>query len=175
MIFDNLLKKKKKEIRKALFGESVLSYLLLVSGQKSPELLEELGAERSFTNYLIYLQYHLFLAEKILEQRYSAVDINIIVSATINGLIASMDNIPENKKTEVKSMLREMYREVREYANEICGDIGSERGLKNLADAFIEDCGASKGLLSNMLVFGHFSAFVIHHTSDILNDEIVLI
>ena len=36
-------KKKKKEISKELFGERVLSRMLLTSAQKSPDLFEELG------------------------------------------------------------------------------------------------------------------------------------
>lgn len=175
MLFGNLLKKKKKEISKALFGERVLSRMLLTSGKKCPELLEELGANVSFTNYLLYLQYHLFLAGKILEQRYTVADVELISNATINGLIDFIDSIPSDKKVEAKKMLHEMYQEVSDCAEEICSDFGSENGLKSLADAFIEDCGASKGLSSNMLVFTHFSEFIIYHTSDVLNDEIVLV
>lgn len=175
MLFGNLFKKKKKEISKEQFGERVLSRMLLLSAKKSPDLFEELGVEMSFTNYLLYLQYHLFLAEKTLELRYPASVIRVIADSTINGLIDFMDSVPAGQKSECKKLLKEMYAEVKDYAQEICSDIGSERGLKTLADTFIEDCGANKGLLSNVLVFTHFSEFVIHHTSDILNDEIVII
>lgn len=175
MTFGNLFRKKKKEISKELFGERVLSKMLLISAQNSPGLFEELGIEMTFTHYLLYLEYLLFLSKKILSQRYTTTDINRIINATIYGLIDLMDNVPSDKKDEVKRLFWSMYTVFDEMSEEICRDIGSERGIRNLADSFLESCGKEKCLFGHMTLFVHLSGFVIHHTNDILNDEIVLV
>ncbi len=175
MLFGNLFKKKKQEISKELFGERILSRMLLTTAKQSPDLFEELGVEMTFTHYLLYLEYLLFLSKKILSQRYSATGVSRIINATIYGLIDFMDNVPANKKDEVKSLFWSMYNEFERMSEEICEDIGSERGLRNLADSFLVSCGKEKCLFGHMTVFSHLSGFVIHHTSDILNNEIVLL
>ena len=175
MLFGKLFKKKKQEISKELFGERVLSRMLLTTAKQSPDLFEELGVEMTFTHYLLYLEYLLFLSKKILSQRYSVSGVNRIINATIYGLIDFMDNVPANKKDEVKSVFWSMYNDFEKMSEEICGDISSERGLQNLADSFLVSCGKEKCLFGHMAVFAHLSGFVIHHTSDILNDEIELL
>ena len=90
-------------------------------------------------------------------------------------MIDFMDNVPANKKDEVKSVFWSMYNDFEKMSEEICGDISSERGLRNLADSFLVSCGKEKCLFGHMAVFAHLSGFVIHHTSDILNDEIELL
>ena len=174
-MFGNLFKKRKTEISKEMFGQRVLSRMLLISAKQSPDLFEELGVEMTFTHYLLYLEYLLFLSKKILSQRYSASSVDRIINATIYGLIDFMDAVPADKKDEAKSMFWTMYHDFDEMSEEICGDIGSEYGLRNLADSFLVSCGKEKCFLGHMSVFTHFSGFMIHHTSDILNDEIVLI
>ena len=174
-MFGNLFKKKKPEISKEMFGQRVLSRMLLTSAKQSPDLFEELGIEMTFTHYLLYLEYLLFLSKKILFQRYSATDVERIINATIYGLIDFMDVVPSDKKDEVKSMFWAMYYDFEKISEEICSDIGSEYGLQNLAESFLASCGVGKDTLGNMLVFTHLSGFVIHHTGDILNDEIVLL
>ena len=69
MLFGKLFKKKKQEISKELFGERVLSRMLLATAKQSPDLFEELGVEMTFTHYLLYLEYLLFL------RKYSLNDI----------------------------------------------------------------------------------------------------
>ena len=174
-MFGNLFKKRKTEISKEMFGQRVLSRMLLTSAKQSPDLFEELGVEMTFTHYLLYLEYLLFLSKKILSQRYSESGVDRIINATIYGLIDFMDAVPADKKDEVKSLFWAMYHEFEEMSEKICSDIGSEHGLRNLAASFLESCDKGKDLLGNMLVFAHFSGFVIHHTSDILNDELVLL
>ena len=173
-MFDNLFKKKKPRISKEQFGEIVLSQTLLLSAQQCPSLLEELGVDVSFERYLHYLEYHIFLMSKILEQKHSDSDIKTMRNSAINGVIENLEFIPEKVKNETKSFLKDLYNTSSDYFENICSDIGSESGLKKLADSFIEDCGANKGLLSNVMVFAHFSKYIIFHTSDILNDKIEL-
>ena len=168
-------KKKKKEISKELFGERILSRMLLTSAQKSPDLFEEFGIPMEFTHYLYYLEYLLFLAGKILEQRYPVADVKIITYSTIEGLVDFMDVVPADKKNDVKKIFGEMYAEFAIYSEEICSDIGSKQGLKNLADSFLVGLGMEKGLLENVRVFTELSGFVVYHTNDILNDEIVIV
>lgn len=175
MLFENLFKKKKQEISKEMFGEKILSRMLLTTAKQSPDLFEELGVEMTFTHYLLYLEYLLFLSKKILAQRYPATGVARIINATIYGLIDYMDNVPADKKDEVKSLFRSMYNDFDRMSEEICNDIGSERGLRNLADSFIVSCGKEKCTFGHMTVFTHLSGFVIHHTSDILNDDIVVL
>ena len=83
--------------------------------------------------------------------------------------IAKLANV---SKTTVSFYLNGKFEKMSE---EICGDISSERGLRNLADSFLVSCGKEKCLFGHMAVFAHLSGFVIHHTSDILNDEIELL
>lgn len=168
-------KKKKKEISKELFGERVLSRMLLTTADQSYSLFEELNVEMTFGNYMFCLEYLLFLTSKILEQQHTFTDVKIITQSAIDGLIIFMDTIPNEKKNEMTVLFREMYNEIEKYANEICGDIGSEQELKNLSKAFLEDCGLQNGMLENLHIFLFFSGFIIHHSSDILNDEIVII
>ncbi len=173
-MFDNLFKKKKPKISKEIFGEVVLSQTLLLSAQKCPSLLEELGVDLSFERYLHYLEYHIFLMSKILEQNHSVSDIQRMRDYAINGVIDNLEFIPEKVKDETKCLLKDLYYTSSDYFENICSDIYSELGLKKLSDSFIEDCGANKGLLSNVQVFAHFSSYITYHTSDILNDKIEL-
>ena len=174
-MFGNLFKKKKPEISKEMFGQRVLSRMLLTSAQQSPALFEELGVEMTFNHYLLYLEYLLFLSKKILSQRYSATGVDRIINATIYGLIDFIDAVPSDKKDEVKSVFWAMYHDFEKMSEKICSDIGSEHGLRNLSNSFLASCGVEKDFLGNMLVFTYLSGFVIHHTNDILNDEIVLL
>ena len=175
MLFGNLFKKKKPEISKEAFGERVLSRMLLTTAKQSPDVFEELGVEMTFTHYLLYLEYLLFLSKKILSQRYSVVGVSRIINATIYGLVDFMDNVPSNKKDEVKHLFWSMYNEFEKMSEEICEDIRSEQGLHNLADSFLVSCGIEKCFLGHMSVFIHLSGFVLHHTGDILNNEMVLL
>lgn len=174
-MFSNLFKKKKMEISKEMFGQRVLSRMLLTSAEQSPSLFEELGVEMTFSHYLLYLEYLIFISKKILSQKYSATGVDRIINATIYGLIDYIDVVPFDKKDEVKSLFWKMYHDFENMADEICSDIGSEYGLRNLAKSFLESCDVEKGILENMLLFTHLSGFVIHHTSDLLNDEIMLL
>ncbi len=175
MAFGNLFKKKKPEISKELYGERVLSRILLKCAEKSPDLFDELGIKMEFTHYLLYIEYLLFLAEKIMAQRYSASTIRVIANCTIDGLVDYMDIVPTPQKGNCKRLLHQMYQEVRSYSEEICTDISSKRGLKNLSEAFLKDCGGEKELVGDLLVFTDFTGFIIYHTSDILNDEITIV
>ena len=175
MFFGNLFKKKKKEISKEMFGERILSRMLLTTAKQSPDLYEELGVEMTFTHYLFYLEYLLFLSKKILSQRYSASGVNRIINATIYGLIDFMDNVPAAKKDEVKSLFWAMYADFDKMSEEICKDISSERDLRNLAHSFLSGCGKEKDFSGHMMVFAHLSSFIIHHSKDILTDEIEIL
>lgn len=168
-------KKKKKEISKELFGERVLSRMLLTTAEQSYTLFEELNTEMTLGNYMFFLQYLLFIARKILEQRYSDEVVYAITRSAIAGMVSFMDVIPTNKKEEMTDLFLKMYTEVEDYAEEICSDIGSKNGLKNLSKAFLEDCGLENGLLENLHIFTFFSEFIIHHVNDILNDEIIIV
>ena len=46
---------KKKKISKEIYGEKVLSQIILISAQKSPDLFEALSINMEFTHYLYYL------------------------------------------------------------------------------------------------------------------------
>ncbi len=172
-MFGKLFKKKVK-VSKKEFGELALSGMLLISAKKSPDLFEELNVEMKAIHYLIYLEYLLFIAEKILEQRFSSTEIEIIIDSTIDGLIKFMDILPDDKKEEANRKFREMYTESETYFEEICSDIGSENGLKNLASAFLEDCGIGKDLFAHMRVFAEFSTLIIYHSESILGKGIII-
>ena len=86
-----------------------------------------------------------------------------------------MDNVPTYKKDEVKKVFEKMYAEFEIYSEQICGDIGSEKCLKNLTTSFLSALGINNGLLEHTRVFTELSGFIVYHTNDILNDEIVII
>lgn len=169
------IQKEQKEISKELFGERILSRMLLKSAEKCPGLFNELGIDMELVHYLLYLEYLLFLSKKILEQRYSNTDVGVITYSAINGLIDFMDNVPTYKKDKVKKVFEKMYAEFEIYSEQICGDIGSEKCLKNLTTSFLSALGINNGLLEHTRVFTELSGFIVYHTNDILNDEIVII
>ena len=117
----------------------------------------------------------LFLSKKILEQKYSSFEIKIILNAAIDGMIDCMDNVDGSEKGIVKNKFKIMYSSFESMSEEICNDIGSETGLKNLANSFLECFGVSKGILENVRVFTELSCFVIYHTDDVLGKGLKII
>ena len=162
-------------MNKEQFGKIVLGWMLLTSANNGVKEFEEIGIKETFANYSTYLEYLLFLTRKILGARYDLNDTKLIVEATIEGVFDYMDGLPKEQKGEVKTLFKEMYKETESFLNEICNDIGSEQGLKELTTSFLNDCGVEKDMFSHMHAFALFSGFIIHHTSDILNDSIIII
>lgn len=175
MLFKNLFKKK-KELSCEEFGKDYLGQWLLTSAKSCPDLFDELGVEMTHLRYFYYLAYHLFLSKKILSQRYSDIQVGRIIFGASCGIIDYMDTriVSADKKDDAKSLFWSMYDDTKVHGEEICNDIGSKDGLKNLSKSFLEDCGLQNGFLENLAVFTLFSGFIIHHTSDILTDKIEL-
>ena len=173
MLFKNIFNREKQnEISKEEFGERILSRIILLTGENSKEVFEKLEKELTFGDYLIYLQYHLFLAQKILEERYYLCDVQEIIDATIIGLIEFSNVIAVDKKDEVKQMFKEWYVETSDYLKDI--DIHEKQGLQELVTCFMQDTNIPKDFYYNLDIWLQFSGFIIHHTNDILNDKILI-
>ena len=173
MFFSNIFKKKKRlKLSKELYGEVLLSHIILFNAQNFSEFAEDICVEDSFSNYLLYLIYHLYLTENILAQRYSSSDIQNIITSTIKGLSKNTNVVSPDKTDSFFIFLSELYEEVKVCSELLCINIFTEYGIKSLADCFIEDCGADKGAVNNLHVSVQFSSFIIHHTKSIFDCEV---
>ncbi|MBQ9975869.1 MAG: hypothetical protein IJP16_05100 [Clostridia bacterium] len=175
-MFDFLKKKKAQNvITKELFGERILSRFILQSGTNCTDIFEALGEEPTFAHYLIYLQYLLYLSSKILEQKYSECEVDTIIDSAIDGLFDFMDCVPTHKKPEAKKTTKEHYFDFKETLELLCSNINDENTIHKISDDFIEYFQINHTSQNHFLIFTEFSLFVIHHTQDILNDNIQLV
>lgn len=164
----------KPQMSKEQFGKTVLGWMLVVSSTNAVKEFEENGIKKLLVNQLTYLAYLLFLTRKILETRFASEDTQIIIGAASDGVFDYMSNISEEEREIARDFLGEYYPEIEIKLDEICNDIGSEQGLKQLATSFLRDCDTDVVFTNHLSMFAMFSGFIIHHTSDILNDKVIL-
>ena len=177
-MFKNIFKKKenkKIELSKEEFGKLALSRLLLTNAQNSPDLFKELNMEIDFIHYLLYLEFILFISKKLLEEKYSSQDADVIINSTIDGITLFMANIPDETRDDVNKHFRKMFAEFEEDCKSTNCDVYSEQGLRNLATSFLEWCGIEHCILGHTLVFTHLSSFIIHHLGGVIGSDFTII
>lgn len=173
MTFESVMNQDQPSImNKEVYGYGILSRIILMTSNNCYDVFEKLEKPLTFSDYLIFLQYHLFIAQKILETRYNMCDIQSIMTLALVGIVDYSDIIPYENKNDCKDMISEWYAETADYLKDI--DIYDKQGLEKLADCFLQDCKMHKDIHSHLSIFLLFSSFVIHHTNDILNDKIIL-
>lgn len=164
----------KPQMSKEQFGKTVLGWMLVANATNAVEEFEENGIEKKFVNQLTYLAYLVFLTRKILENQFPVDDAHIIVESAINGIFDYMTNVSDEEREIARDFFGVYYPEIEEELDKRCNDIYSEQGLKELTSSFFRNCDTKAGLYEHISVFAMFSGFIIHHTSDILNDKVIL-
>ena len=159
------------ELTQELYGERILSQFILKSGENIDELFASFEKEPRIIDYFNYLWFLLFIAQKILEQKYSAAFVKPIINSTISSIIDCSNIVEQSKKEEIKETFIKYYRDL---FDDYSVDIYSETGMHELVDLFQSDIEMGKDFLGHLSIFTDFSGFIIHHTKDILNDEIII-
>jgi len=174
MAFWNRKKKESKHITvsKTDYGKAVLSYIVIQQGNNFEKLLTELERDRDFTEYLGFLQYIVYISQKILETRFSSADAAEIAISSFDGIVEYFEFIDDKKKLALAEVLKEQYTSLKEFID--C-DIYKEEGLNSLVDAFLEDINVGKDYLYHLTFFTTFSSYIIHHTSSIFNENITIV
>jgi len=171
MALGNKKKDKPITISKTEYGKTVLSYIVTRHGNNFDNLLKDIGKEKCSSDYLIYLQYMVYISEKILESKYSSADAYEIALASFDGIVEYFEVDDETRITMAKH-LKDWYMSLKEF---IKFGIYEEKELKSLVDAFLEDINVSNGFFAHMTVFVYFSSYIIYHSSSILNNEITVV
>lgn len=164
-------KKRKNKISMEAFGERILSKFILTSGDRFFELAEDLN-KNDFFDYLLYIQYLLYISQKILELKYTQNDVKRIINASINGIVDLFDTIDSSMKLEFKKHFKEGYIEL---FDDINLDIFKEELMHELVTYFENDLNLEPNALNHQLIFVDFTLFIKYHASDILNDDIILV
>lgn len=176
MAFWNKNKKKKEHqritISKTEYGKAVLSYIIVQEGDKFKELLEELELDVDFTEYLTFLQYIVYVSQKILETRFSPAHATEITISSFDGIVEYFDFINDKKKLVLAELLKKQYTSLKE---SIKFDIYKENELHSLVEAFLTDIGVEKNFTRHNTFFMVFSGYIIYHTSTIFNEDISVV
>ena len=174
MAFWNGKKKENKHITvsKTDYGKAVLSYIVIQQGKHCEKLLTELERDRDFTEYLSFLQYIVFISQKILETRFSSADATKIAASSFDGIVEYFEFMDNKQKLALAEVLKEQYTSSTAFID--C-DIYKKEGLHSLVDAFLEDINVGKDYLYHLTFFTTFSSYIIHHTSSIFNENITIV
>lgn len=170
-IYQKFPHKQALELTQELYGERILSRFILKSGENINELFASFEKEPRIIDYFNYLWFLLFIAQKILEQKYPAAFVKPIINSTISGIIDCSNIIEQPKKEEAKETFIKYYWDL---FDDYSVDIYSETGMHELVNLFQSDIEMGKDFLGHLSIFTDFSGFIIHHTKDILNDEIII-
>ncbi len=176
MAFWNKNNKKKEHehitISKTEYGKTILSYIIIRQGDKFKELAEEYELDGDFTEYLTFLQYIVYISQKILETRFSPANATEIAISSFDGIVEYFEFINNEKKLLLAKLLKEQYASLIEF---IKFDIYKETELHSLVDAFLVDIGVKKSFMCHSTFFLTFSSYIIYHTSSIFNENISIV
>lgn len=172
-------KKKKSEkmtITKEEFGKYALSRMALISAGNSEDLFKELEIEDNNANYMLYLNFILLISKKLLQEKYSSKDADLIINAAIDGVVLSLfKDVPTELQDTTSQKFKEMFSDIEEDCNLTNCNTNSEQGLKNFASSFLEWCGVGKSFIGHTIVFTYFSSFIIHHLVDVVGNGFIII
>lgn len=173
MFFKKHSKKEKPvQITKEEFGDYVLSKFILKSGEDVDAFFNEFNKENSVIDYLTFLRYHLFLAQKILEKRYSSNDAKKIIFSAINGIIDMLNFFPDENKGKAKEGFKAQYSF---FVEDFDIDITNENDMHKLTKCFLEEWKVEDTFQSHHYVLMSFMLFMEYHTNDILTNVFELI
>ena len=174
MAFWNKKKNKPKHITlsKTEYGKAVLSYIIIQQGEKFKELSKEHELDVDFTEYLTFLQYIVYISQKILETRFAPADATEIAISSFDGIVEYLEFIDDKKKLILVEFLKEDYTSLKEF---IKFDISKQDEMHSLVNAFLEDIGVEKSFICHSTFFMVFSGYIIHHTSSIFNENISIV
>lgn len=162
-------KDKRVTLTKKDFGKGILSYIVMLHGDSFEERLKDLEMKWDFVKYLTYIQYVVYISEKILETRFSTADSCEIAVSSFDGIVEYLDVADDDKKGAMAEVMKEQYLSFKEDINY---GIYSEAELHSLVNAFLEDIDVGKGFICHSTFFLDFSSYIIHHTSSILDENI---
>lgn len=162
-------KDKRVTLTKKDFGKGILSYIVMLHGDSFEERLKELEMEWDFVKYLTYIQYVVYISEKILETRFSTADSCEIAVSSFDGIVGYLDVVDDDKKGAMAEVMKEQYLSFKEDINY---GIYSEAELHSLVNSFMEDIDVGKSFFCHSTFFLDFSSYIIHHTSSILDENI---
>lgn len=173
MAFWNKKKKEREHITvsKTEYGKAVLGYIIIQQGGKFKKLLQELELDGGSTEYLIFLQYIVYISQKILETRFSPANATEMALSSFDGIVEYFA-IDDEMKLFLAESLKEQYTSLKEF---IKFDIYKEDGMHSLVNAFLEDIGVGKSFMCHNTFFMVFSGYIIHHTSSIFNENISIV
>lgn len=174
MFFNKKKKANNKHLTlsKADYGKAVLSYIVMRKGSNFESLLKELGKEWDSGDYLWYLQYIVYISEKILETRFSSADASQIAVSSFDGIVEYLDMVDDDAKNILAESMKEQYLSCMQ---NLKFNIYTEAGLHSLVNSFLEDINVGKCFTCHFAFFTDFSSFIIHHTSSIFNDNITIV
>lgn len=168
-------KPKKQEpvrITKEQFGDYVLSKFILKSGEKVDDFFNEFNKEGNVSDYMTYLQYHLFLTQKILETRHSKDDSTKMVLSAINGIVDMLSFFPNENKEKAKEVFKNKYSD---FVEGFDADITNEHDMHELTKSFLKEWKVEDIFQNHQYVFATFMLFVKYHTNSILTNAFELI
>ena len=167
-------RKKAVKLSKEAYGEVILSRFILTSGNRFFELSQDLdlNEENQSYSYFCFLQYLLYLSQKILEQKYPISDVSITIDSAINGIVDLLDSVKLDDKSEVKTLMKNHYLD---FLVEESINIFEEIGMHELVNLFEENLEIEHSFQSHFRIFTEFTLFIKYHAGDILNDKIELV
>lgn len=169
----NIFKRKDKEmpivVEITQYGV-ILGQTILLCSNDYDKFLENINREIDYFDYLMYLQYLLYISQELLKQKYEMSVIDKIIGLAINNIINSLEFIKNDSKAKVTNMIKEQYRLI----NNEKVNINTQEGIEKLANMFQEDLEIKADALVHINIVLQFTSFIKFHSSDILNDNLIL-
>ena len=120
---------------------------------------------------MIYLQYLLYISQKLLEKKYSIEKVNYFINGAIETIIDSLTFISDEKKGIYVNLMKKQYNL---FSNESI-DVFSKNGLSRLANLLEEDYNIYHDITPHMNIVLEFTSFIKFHSEDILNEQLKIV
>ncbi len=175
--------RKENNMKKNIFGKLIVSHeeyadiilsVLTVNEQSFFEDYKDNAIiESNLFSQTLYYVYHIYVCNQILLLKYSNTDSNYIASCALSKILDLQSaNIPDNDKEKLKKVMTIYFSRLETDNLQI---LQNKWDLYQLSKNFLEDLKNSSldGLMIMKLNI-LFATFIQYHTSDILNERVIL-
>ena len=149
----------------------ILSEVILISGDDYPDLCKAIGIKEDYFKYLTYLEYFLYISQKILEKEHSKEVVEKIIRSSMESIVDCLDFIKVESKDKFKNYIKEHYKLIKEGNF----DVFDENGLKKLINQFESDFELEHDPIIDTNIMLEFTSFIKYHLEDVLNKNLEII
>lgn len=149
----------------------ILSEVILISGDDYPDFCKAIDNKEDYFEYLTYLEYFLYISQKILEKEYSKEIVEKIIRSSMENIVDCLDFIKVESKDKFKNYIKEHYKLIKEGNY----DVFDESGLKKLINQFEKDFKLTHDPIIDSNIMIEFTGFIKYHLEDVLNKNLEII